>query len=63
MHNRAGGDYWNSNYPQPTFLSSRLYAAHLDSTAYSVLDFSRKGFHEIEVWEIPTAVELFEADS
>lgn len=63
VHNRAGGDYWNSNYPQPTFLSSRLYAAHLDSTAYSVLDFSRKGFHEIEVWEIPTAVELFEADS
>ena len=26
---QAGGDYYNTNYPQPTFLSSRRYAAHL----------------------------------
>lgn len=47
----AGGDYWWTNYPQPTFLSSRLYACHLTSSAYSVLDFTNADRHRIEVWE------------
>ena len=25
----AGGDFWNTNYPQPTFLTSRWLAVHL----------------------------------
>ena len=60
---RAGGDYYNTNYPQPTFLSSRRYALHVDTTAYSVFDFRHAGFHEIEVWEIPHRVEVFLAPS
>ena len=55
----AGGDYWNTNYPQPTFLSSRHYALHVETTAYSCFDFRDPAFHEIEVWEVPTAIELF----
>lgn len=55
----AGGDYWNTNYPQPTYLSSRRYALHVDTTAYSCFDFRDAAFHEIEVWEIPPAIELF----
>ena len=55
----AGGDYWNTNYPQPTYLSSRHYALHLATTAYSSFDFSQAGFHELEAWEIPAAIELF----
>ena len=47
---KAGGDYWTTNYPQPTFLSSRRYAAHLDTTAYTALDFRDPAFHEIEAW-------------
>lgn len=47
----AGGDYWWTNYPQPTFLSSRLYACHLTSTGYSVLDFTDCERHRIEIWE------------
>ncbi|MDO5604845.1 MAG: alpha-glucosidase [Paracoccus sp. (in: a-proteobacteria)] len=57
---KAGGDYWNTNYPQPTFLSSRLYALHVATTAYSAFDFRHRDFHEIEVWEIPERIELFE---
>ncbi|WP_347267697.1 alpha-glucosidase [Paracoccus sp. (in: a-proteobacteria)] len=58
---KAGGDYWNTNYPQPTWLSSRLYALHVDTTAYSAFDFRHADFHEIEVWEIPARIELFAA--
>ena len=56
---RAGGDYWTTNYPQPTYLSSRRYALHVDTTAYTVFDFRRPAFHEIEVWEVPARIELW----
>lgn len=56
---KSGGDYWNTNYPQPTYLSSRRYALHLDTTAYAAFDFRDPRFHEVEVWEIPRRIELF----
>nr|WP_307158082.1 alpha-glucosidase [Rhizobium paknamense] len=56
---KAGGDYYHTNYPQPTYLSSRRYALHVDTTAYSVFDFRNEAFHEIEVWAIPRIIELF----
>ncbi len=59
----AGGDYWTTNYPQPTYLSSRRYALHVETTTYSVFDFRHDGFHEIEVWEVPARIELFVRDS
>ncbi len=59
----AGGDYWTTNYPQPTFLTSHGLAAHLTSTAYSVLDFTDPGVHRIDVWEGKALVELFTAVS
>ena len=62
-HNRAGGDYYNTNYPQPTFLSSRRYAVHVETTAYSVLDFRNPAFHEIEVWSLPQRIEFFSRES
>ncbi|WP_262268553.1 alpha-glucosidase [Microvirga yunnanensis] len=55
---RSGGDYWNTNYPQPTFLSSRRYALHVETTAYSAFDFRRGDFHEIEIWAVPERIEL-----
>ncbi|RIX99537.1 alpha-glucosidase [Aureimonas flava] len=58
---RAGGDYYHTNYPQPTFLSSRRYALHVETDAYSVFDFRHPDFHEIEVWAVPERIELFEA--
>ncbi|EIM28674.1 alpha-glucosidase [Microvirga lotononidis] len=55
---KSGGDYWNTNYPQPTYLSSRRYALHVETTAYSAFDFRRGDFHEIEVWAIPERIEF-----
>lgn len=55
---KSGGDYWNTNYPQPTYVSSRRYALHVETTAYSAFDFRREGFHEIEIWAVPERIEL-----
>ena len=55
---KSGGDYWNTNYPQPTYLSSRRYALHVETTAYSAFDFRRGDFHEIEIWAVPERIEL-----
>lgn len=58
----AGGDYWNTNYPQPTFLTSRWLAVHCTSAAYSVIDCSDPRFHRVEVWALATTFELYAAD-
>ena len=59
---RSGGDYWNTNYPQPTYLSSRHYALHVDTTAYSAFDFRDATAPAIEMWEVPARIELFADD-
>lgn len=56
VENKAGGDYYNSNFPQPTYVSSNLYYLHLNSTAYSDFNFKKDNFAEITVWEIPTQI-------
>ncbi|WBX84519.1 alpha-glucosidase [Sphingosinicella microcystinivorans] len=55
----SGGDYYRTNYPQPTYVSSRRYALHVETTAWSAFDFRREGFHEIEVWDVPARIELW----
>ena len=61
VQGHAGGDYYTTNYPQPTFISSRRYAAHLETTAYSVFDFRHDAFHELEVWAAPQRLEFYAA--
>ncbi len=59
----AGGDFWTTNYPQPTFLSSRQYACHLDAACYSALDFGDPAAHVIEVWAHEARFEFFRGGS
>ena len=59
--NGGGGDYYTTNYPQPTYLSSGRYALHVETTAYSAFDFRHPDFHEIEVWEVPARIEVWRA--
>ena len=56
---KAGAHEAATYYPQPTFISSRHYALHVDSPAYAVLDFTSPMFHEIEVWDTDFRFELF----
>ena len=58
VENKAGGDYYNTNFPQPTFVSSRRYYLHVDTTAYAEFDFRNPGFHELQVWEIPESIRM-----
>ena len=46
----GGGDYHTTFFPQPTFLSSRLYFVHLENYEYSELDFREPDYHEITLW-------------
>jgi sulfoquinovosidase len=55
---RAGGDYYTTNYPQPTFLSSERYGVHADTTAYADFDFRSPAFHELQFWAVPREVTL-----
>ena len=55
---RAGGDYYTTNYPQPSFLTARRLFVHIDTTAYSVFDFRAAGYHELEIWEPPQRIEF-----
>jgi alpha-glucosidase len=59
----AGGDYWTTNYPQPTWLSSERYAVHLETEGYSVLDLTEDGRVGIECWTSNLDLELFAAST
>lgn len=62
-HDRAGGDYYTTYYPEPTFVSTRKYWMHVDSTAYADFNFKHSNFHELMFWEVPNeAVVSFAAD-
>lgn len=45
----AGGEYWNTYFPQPSFLSTRGYGCLVDTGGYSQLDFSGKTRHAVEL--------------
>lgn len=55
----AGGDYYWTFYPQPTFISTRKYYCHVDNTAYMNFDFSRSDRHELAIWHNKAAL-IFE---
>ncbi|WP_082235511.1 alpha-glucosidase [Halobacillus massiliensis] len=60
IHDKAGGDYYHTNYPQPTFISTMKYFCHVETTAYADFDFRNNDFHELQVWEVPKSI-LFES--
>ena len=59
----AGGDYYNTNYPQPTFVSSRRYYVHADCSAYADFDFRHADYHELQFWAVPAGLRLECADT
>ncbi len=59
VNGKAGAHETATYYPQPTFLSSRKYALHLETSAFCVLDFTASLFHELEIWDTRFSVQLF----
>ncbi|GIP31551.1 alpha-glucosidase [Paenibacillus sp. J2TS4] len=60
---RAGGDYYWTFFPQPTFVSSRKYYCHVDDSAYMDFDFRNANYHELHIWNIPEKLVLETADT
>ncbi|QQO09502.1 alpha-glucosidase [Breznakiella homolactica] len=63
VENKAGGDYYHTNYPQPTFVSSRRYYLDADCTAYADFDFRNDDFHELQFWAVPARIRIEAADT
>ena len=56
----AGGDYWTTNYPEPTVLCSGGWGLSLANAEYVELDAREPGSLRIHVWSGEVAVDLFE---
>ncbi|MBN2299689.1 MAG: alpha-glucosidase [Acholeplasmataceae bacterium] len=63
LKDKAGGDYYTTYYPEPTFISTRKYWVHFDSYAYANFNFKHQDFHELFFWETPKKIVLSFEDS
>lgn len=54
---------YSTYYPQPTFLSSKNYFCHVETTYYSEFDFSNENYHELHVWQVPEKILIRKFDS
>jgi alpha-glucosidase len=52
----AGGEWWTTYYPQPTFVSSRNYFVHVVSYAFADFDFRGRSRHSLHVNGIPKKI-------
>lgn len=56
----AGGDYWTTNYPEPTVLCSGGWALSLANSEYVELDAREPGRLRVHVWSGDVIIDLFE---
>ena len=56
----AGGDYWTTNYPEPTVLCSAGWALSLANAEYCEVDCTEAGRLRVHVWSGAVAIDLFE---
>lgn len=47
----AGGDYYWTFFPQPTFVSTQKYYCHSDNSCYMNFDFTNDKYHELAFWQ------------
>ncbi|MFZ5946283.1 MAG: alpha-glucosidase [Bacillota bacterium] len=55
-HRKAGGDWYTTYYPQPTFVSSENYWCHVDDSNYMEFNFSNDSYHELYVRNVPSKI-------
>jgi alpha-glucosidase len=55
----AGGDYWTTNYPEPTVLSSAGWALSLANTDYCEIDATRPNRLRVHVWSPIAEIDFF----
>ena len=62
-YRQAGGDWYTTYYPQPTFVSSENYWCHVDDSNYMEFNFRNDNYHELYIRNIPAKVILSKKDS
>ena len=55
----AGGDYWTTNYPEPTVLCSAGWALSLTNAEYCELDAREPGRLRVHVWSGTATFDIF----
>lgn len=58
----AGGDYWTTNYPEPTVLCSGGWALSLANAEYCELDCTMPGRLRVTVWSGEVVIDLFSGE-
>lgn len=58
----AGGDYWTTNYPEPTVLSSAGWALSLDCAEYCAIDCTMPGRLRLHAWASELTIDFFAGD-
>ncbi len=59
----AGGNYFTTYFPQPTFVSSLNYYCHVETYGYSVFDFTAKDRHTLFTFGIPDKIIIEKRDT
>lgn len=63
VKDKAGGNYYTTNYPEPTFISTKKYYCHTTSYQYADFDFRSSDFHELQYWGTPQSIIFETADN
>ncbi len=63
LHDKAGGAYHTTYYPQPTFVTSGNYLVHVFSFDYCVLDFTSSDENTIFSYSLPKTIAVGFGDS
>lgn len=63
VEDKAGGDYYSTFFPEPTFVSSRKYFFHTDESSYMNFNFKESNYHELEFWHVPDKFIISRKDS
>ena len=53
LRDNGGGDYYNTYYPEHTFISTRKYWFHADTTCYADFNFKKPTYHNLYFWDLP----------
>jgi len=63
VQNKAGGDYYHTNFPQPSYVSDKHYCLWAETTAYAEFNFKNEHFHELHFWKVPEKIRIVTAPS
>jgi len=55
---KAGGDWYTTYFPQPSFITTSNYFCHVNHSSYMEFDFSHDDFSQIECWAIPEEITI-----